>query len=64
MFDAREAKVYQNEPDIAAIGVLRAAYEKCDVDGFGKAMEQINQSGDKFMRQQHTHDDTQRYIAA
>jgi len=49
VFDAREAKVYQNEPDIAAIGALRVAYEKCDVDAFGKAMDEINRTGDKFM---------------
>ena len=51
VFDAREAKVYQNEPDIAAIVQLRSAYEKCDVDAFGKSMDEINKSGDKFMRQ-------------
>ena len=50
-FDAREAKVYQNEADIAIIGTLRAAYEKCDVDAFGKALEDINNQGDKFIRQ-------------
>lgn len=49
-FDAREAKVYQNEGDIAIIGTLRAAYEKCDVDAFGKALEEINNQGDKFIR--------------
>jgi len=49
VFDAREAKVYQNEPDIAAIVQLRAAYEKCDVDAFGKCMDEINKSQDKFM---------------
>lgn len=50
-FDAREAKVYQNEGDIAVIGALRAAYEKCDVDAFGRALEEINNAGDKFIRE-------------
>lgn len=49
-FDAREAKVYQNEPDIAAIGILRTAYEKCDVDAFGRALDEINKAGDRFIR--------------
>lgn len=48
-FDAREAKVYQNEPDVAAIGALRAAYEKCDVDAFSAALGEIQQAGDKFI---------------
>jgi hypothetical protein len=50
-FDAREAKVYQNEGDIASIGALRSAYEKCDVDAFGKALDEINNQGDKFISQ-------------
>jgi len=48
-FDAREAKVYQKEADIEAIGGLRNAYEKCDVDAFGKAMEEILKDGDQFI---------------
>jgi len=49
-FDAREAKVYQTEPDIAAINGLRTAYEKCDVQAFTAAMQEINKSADKFIR--------------
>lgn len=41
--------MYQNESDIAAIGALRAAYEKCDVDAFGKSLDEINKQGDKFI---------------
>lgn len=48
-FDAREAKVYQQEGDIAAIGALRASYEKCDVDAFTAALEEAVRDGDKFL---------------
>lgn len=48
-FDAREAKVYQNEADVAAIGQLRQAYEKCDVDAFTNALDEIQRAGDTFI---------------
>lgn len=49
-FDAREAKVYQSEPDIAAIGNLRTAYEKVDVKAFTLALDAFNKTADKFIR--------------
>lgn len=48
-FDAREAKVYQNEPDIQAIGNLRLAYEKVDVAAFNNALREIKDMNDKFL---------------
>lgn len=49
-FDAREAKVYQHDPDISAIVSLRSAYEKCDITTFTNAMEEINKNTDTFIR--------------
>jgi len=49
-FDAREAKVYQKDPEIQAIGLLRTAYERCDVPGFGTALDEINRTADDFIR--------------
>jgi len=49
-FDAREAKVYQKDPEIQAIGQLRTAYEKCDVHGFGASLDEINKTTDDFIR--------------
>jgi len=49
-FDSREAKVYQNEPDIRAIVALRTAYEKCDVAGFNDSLNEINKTADKFIQ--------------
>jgi len=48
-FDAREAKVYQNDKDIDAISQLRTAYEKCDVKGFSRALQEINKAKDAFI---------------
>lgn len=48
-FDAREAKVYQNDADIQCIVLLRQAYEKADVNGFATALNEIKQSGDQFI---------------
>ena len=41
---------YQTDPDISAIGSLRTAYEKCDVSGFGTALDEINKTADTFIR--------------
>jgi len=49
-FDAREAKVYQKDPEIQAIGQLRAAYEKCDVPGFGASLDEINKTADDYIK--------------
>jgi COP9 signalosome complex subunit 2 len=49
-FDAREAKVYQNEPDIAAIVNLRTAFERSDVSAFTASLNEINKSADKFIK--------------
>eukprot|EP01006_Ploeotia_vitrea_P024941 TRINITY_DN57745_c0_g1_i2.p1 TRINITY_DN57745_c0_g1~~TRINITY_DN57745_c0_g1_i2.p1 ORF type:complete len:307 (+),score=174.79 TRINITY_DN57745_c0_g1_i2:725-1645(+) len=48
-FDAREAKVYQSDADIQSIGLLRTAYEKCDVDGFQRALRLVTDDGDAFV---------------
>lgn len=48
-FDAREAKAFQNDPDIQVIGNLRVAYEECDTDRFNKALKDIKKSGDTFI---------------
>ena len=40
-FDAREAKVFQQEADVTAIVSLRAAYERCDVPAFNSALADI-----------------------
>ena len=50
-FDAREAKVYQQESDIAAIVGLRLAYEKCDVAAFNTC---LSDTLDDAKRQQDT----------
>jgi len=49
-FDAREAKVYQNDKDIESVGQLRTAYEKCDVNAFNKALDEINMAKDPFIQ--------------
>ena len=52
-FDAREAKVFQAEADIAAIVGLRAAYERCDVAAFQAHLADVvsdaRSSGDAFI---------------
>lgn len=48
-FDAREAKVYQNDADIQSIVQLRAAYEKVDVSAFNTALQEIQQAADPFI---------------
>lgn len=52
-FDAREAKVYQNDADIAAIVGLRAAYEKCDVNAFNAALTEIVSTVNCGLRSSH-----------
>jgi len=49
-FDAREAKVYQKDPEIQAIGLLRTAYERCDVLGFASSLAEINRTADEFIQ--------------
>jgi len=49
-FDAREAKVYEREPDIAALVQLRAAYEKIDVKIFYANLEEIGRHDDVFVK--------------
>jgi len=49
-FDAREAKVYQKDPEIQVIGQLRQAYEKCDVQGFAVALDEINKTADDYIK--------------
>jgi len=48
-FDAREAKVYQNDKDIEVISQLRSAYEKCDVNGFTRALQEVDKAKDPFI---------------
>lgn len=42
-FDAREAKVYERDPDIQAIVGLRTAYEKVDVHQFQRCLNELQQ---------------------
>lgn len=48
-FDAREAKVYQTDPDIDAVDQMRKAHENMDVTKFNKALEELTKDGDKFI---------------
>jgi COP9 signalosome complex subunit 2 len=54
-FDAREAKAYERDKEIEAVGELRKNYEKCDVNGFAKSLDAIFGAGDKFL---HKHMDS------
>jgi COP9 signalosome complex subunit 2 len=47
-FDSREAKAFQNDKEIEAIGLLRSAYEKCEVSKFNSLLQQII-SSDAFI---------------
>lgn len=49
LFDAPEAKVYQHEDDIQAINSLKTAYDKYDVNGFLRALDEIHKSNDSFI---------------
>lgn len=49
-FDAREAKVYQHDADIAAFGSLTLAHTNCDVRLFSTALKTITTQSDAFVR--------------
>jgi len=49
-FAAREAKVYQNDPEITPIILLRAAYDKRDVEAFGKCLEAFYRTADDYIQ--------------
>jgi len=49
-FAAREAKVYQNDPEITPIVALRAAYEKRDVEAFSQCLIDFNRTADAYIR--------------
>jgi len=49
-FSAPEAKVYQNDPDITPIVNLRAAYDKREVEAFGKCLEAFNRTADDYIK--------------
>eukprot|EP00457_Paulinella_chromatophora_P006766 gb/GEZN01006785.1/.p1 GENE.gb/GEZN01006785.1/~~gb/GEZN01006785.1/.p1 ORF type:complete len:465 (+),score=56.78 gb/GEZN01006785.1/:188-1396(+) len=49
-FAAREARVYQNDPDIVPIINLRTAYEKRDVELFAKSLATFNLTADDFIK--------------
>jgi len=49
-FDDRAAKVYENDKEIALIGQLRIAFEKCDVNAFSRCLDEINKAKDHFIQ--------------
>jgi len=49
-FDDRAAKVYENDKEIALIGQLRTSFEKCDVNAFNRALDEINRAKDHFIQ--------------
>jgi len=49
-FAAREAKAYQNDPEITPIVALRSAYEKRDVESFSQSLVAFNRTADSYIR--------------
>jgi len=49
-FDDRTAKIYENDKEIILISQLRNAFEKCDVNGFNRAVDEISRAKDKFIQ--------------
>jgi len=50
LFDAKEAKQFEQNPDVAAISKLQQAYDKSDVAQFMSCADQIDKSADEFIR--------------
>jgi len=50
LFDAKEAKQFETQPDVQALAKLQSAYEKSDVSVFMQQAEQIDKSADDFIR--------------
>jgi len=46
----REAKIYQNDPEIVPIVNLRTAYEKGDVEGFSSCLADFNRTADDYIK--------------
>eukprot|EP00456_Euglypha_rotunda_P060670 TRINITY_DN5077_c0_g1_i7.p1 TRINITY_DN5077_c0_g1~~TRINITY_DN5077_c0_g1_i7.p1 ORF type:complete len:505 (-),score=100.83 TRINITY_DN5077_c0_g1_i7:40-1374(-) len=49
-FSAPEARIYQADPDITPIINLRAAYDKREVEAFGKCLEAFNKTADDYIK--------------
>jgi len=47
---AREARVYANDPEITPIVQLRAAYDKRDVEAFGKCLQAFYRTADDYIQ--------------
>jgi len=49
IFDTPQAKVYDKEPDIAAMAALRKAYERNDVEAFIASSQEIEKAAEPFL---------------
>lgn len=50
LFDAKEAKQFESQPDVQALSKLQQAYERSDVAMFMSCAEQIDKSADQWIR--------------